>query len=38
MWSFQGSSFKWGNDDVSPLTKDFSQPNLVGVATPVFPW
>jgi alpha-galactosidase len=34
MWSFQGSSFKWGHDDVSLLTKDFSQPNLVGVATP----
>ena len=34
MWSFQGSSFKWGRDDVSLLTKDFSQPNLVGMATP----
>ncbi len=34
MWSFQGSSFKWGNDDVSLLMKGFSQPNLVGVATP----
>jgi alpha-galactosidase len=34
MWSFQGSSFKWGNDDVGLLKKGFSQPNLVGVATP----
>jgi hypothetical protein len=25
MWSFQGSSFKWGHDDVSLLTKNFSR-------------
>ena len=34
MWSFQGSSNKWGADDVMSLRKGFSQPNLVGVATP----
>ena len=34
MWSFQGSAFKWGDDDVLPLTKSFSQPNLVGSTLP----
>ena len=34
MWSFQGSAFKWGADDVLPLTKSFSQPNLVGSTLP----
>ena len=32
MWSFQGSSYEWGKDDVIHLTKTFSQPNLMGEA------
>jgi len=34
MWSFQGSSFKWGADDVTPLKRGFSQPNLMGATLP----
>ena len=34
MWSFQGSAFKWGADDVLPLAKGFSQPNLMGATLP----
>jgi alpha-galactosidase len=30
MWSFQGSSYDWGKDDVQKLTRTFSQPNLMG--------
>jgi len=30
MWSFHGSSYDWGKDDVVKLTKGFSQPNLMG--------
>jgi alpha-galactosidase len=30
MWSFQGSSYDWGKDDVRKLTRTFSQPNLMG--------
>lgn len=30
LWSFQGSSFQWGVDDVRLLTKGFSQPNVMG--------
>src|SRR5919108_3621734 len=30
MWSFQGSSYEWGKDDVLKLTNGFSQPNLMG--------
>ncbi len=34
LWSFQGGSSKWGQDDVVPLTKDFSQLNLMGAQLP----
>ena len=34
LWSFQGSSRKWGEDEVLSLTKNFSRPNLVGGMTP----
>ncbi len=34
MWSFQGSAFKWGADDILALTKGFSQPNLIGSTLP----
>lgn len=34
MWSFQGSSSKWGLDDVVELTQSFSRPNLMGAALP----
>jgi alpha-galactosidase len=30
MWSFHGSSFDWGQDDVVPLTRGFSRPNVLG--------
>src|ERR1700730_1902405 len=30
MWSYQGSSYEWGKDDVVKLTSGFSQPNLMG--------
>lgn len=30
MWSYQGSSYDWGKDDVVQLKPAFSQPNLMG--------
>jgi alpha-galactosidase len=30
MWSFQGSSYDWGKDDVLKLKRKFSQPNIFG--------
>ena len=30
MWSYQGSSYNWGEDDVVKLTSGFSRPNLMG--------
>lgn len=30
MWSFQGSSYNWGKDDVRKLTASFFQPNVMG--------
>ncbi len=30
MWSFQGSSYNWGKDDVRKLTRPFFQPNVMG--------
>ena len=30
MWSFEGSSYEWGKDDVQKLTRASSQPNLMG--------
>jgi alpha-galactosidase len=30
LWSFQGSSSDWGKDDVIHISKQFSQPNLMG--------
>ena len=30
MWSFQGSSYDWGKDDVVKIGKGFSQPNDMG--------
>ena len=30
MWSFQGSSYNWGEDDVRKLTRPFFQPNVMG--------
>ena len=30
MWSFQGSSYDWGKDDVQKLTRTSSQPNVMG--------
>ena len=32
MWSFQGSSYDWGKDDVFRLTRTTSQPNVMGEA------
>jgi alpha-galactosidase len=30
MWSYHGSSYEWGKDDVLKLTAGFSQPNVMG--------
>jgi alpha-galactosidase len=30
MWSYQGASYDWGEDDVVKLTKTFSRPNAFG--------
>jgi alpha-galactosidase len=30
LWSFQGSAFDWGKDEILQLTKTFSRPNMVG--------
>ncbi|HKC70564.1 MAG TPA: hypothetical protein VKB60_03025, partial [Terriglobales bacterium] len=30
MWSFQGSSYNWGEDDVQPLKRTSTQPNVMG--------
>jgi alpha-galactosidase len=30
MWSFHGSSYTWGKDDIIQLTAGFQQPNLLG--------
>ena len=30
MWSFQGSSYDWGKDDVQRLTRTSAQPNAMG--------
>jgi alpha-galactosidase len=32
MWSFQGSSREWGEDDVLKITRPFSRPNIMGEA------
>jgi alpha-galactosidase len=32
MWSYQGSSYDWGKDDVFKLTRATSQPNAMGEA------
>ena len=32
MWSFQGSSYDWGKDDVYKLKRTSAQPNLMGEA------
>ncbi len=34
LWSFQGSSYEWGKDDVIHISQNFSQPNLMGGMTP----
>jgi alpha-galactosidase len=30
LWSFQGSSYNWGKDEILKLTRTFSQPNVMG--------
>lgn len=34
LWSFQGSSYDWGKDDVINISRNFSQPNLMGAMNP----
>ncbi|HLY63356.1 MAG TPA: alpha-galactosidase [Terriglobia bacterium] len=34
LWSFQGSSEQWGKDDVVEISKNFTQPNVMGAMTP----
>src|SRR5258708_474917 len=33
MWSYQGASYDWGQNDVVKLSQKFSQPNLMGAVT-----
>ncbi len=33
LWSFQGSAYDWGKDEILPLSAGFSRPNLVGSST-----
>ncbi len=33
LWSFHGSSYKWGEDDVRLISRNFCQPNLMGAPT-----
>jgi len=30
LWSFQGSSYDWGKDEILPLSQTFDRPNLMG--------
>ncbi|MFN7996573.1 MAG: alpha-galactosidase [Bryobacteraceae bacterium] len=30
LWSFQGSAYEWGKDEILPISQNFSRPNLVG--------
>jgi hypothetical protein len=30
LWSFQGSSYDWGKDEILPLSQTFDRPNIVG--------
>src|SRR5271169_4193306 len=30
LWSFQGSSYDWGKDEILPLSQTFDQPNMMG--------
>ncbi len=34
LWSFQGSAYDWGKDEIVPLAAGFSRPNIVGGPTP----
>jgi alpha-galactosidase len=34
LWSFQGSSYDWGRDDVVEISDNFHQPNLMGAMNP----
>jgi alpha-galactosidase len=33
LWSFQGSSYEWGKDDVTKISPHFFQPNVMGAPT-----
>jgi hypothetical protein len=30
LWSFQGSAYDWGKDEILPISQGFTRPNLVG--------
>ncbi len=34
LWSFQGSSYEWGKDEVVEITRTFHRPNILGVGLP----
>jgi alpha-galactosidase len=34
LWSFHGASFRWGQDDVVPLSNGFARPNVLGAQLP----
>ena len=34
LWSFHGSSYEWGKDEVLEITSGFSRPNIMGAISP----
>jgi alpha-galactosidase len=34
LWSFHGSSYEWGKDEVVEISKSFSRPNVMGAISP----
>ena len=34
LWSFHGSSYEWGKDEVVEITSGFSRPNVMGAISP----
>jgi len=34
LWSFQGTSYAWGRDSVMRISRNFSQPNVMGAISP----
>jgi len=34
LWSFQGSSYDWGKDEILPISQTFERPNMMGGPSP----